>query len=84
LKGLGDFASISLAIWLKKRSKYNLKDGKISNIKLYGLSKTLGNFNKVAFGIIILLIFIILGSFIQSSWGLEILSKPFFACWLIT
>ena len=45
----------------------------------YGLSKALGNNNKVFFGIIMLFNFIILGLFIQSSSGLAVLSMPIFA-----
>ena len=79
MKGLGDFASISLAIGLARGVNITLDDGKISDTILYGLSKTLGNVNKVVFGIIMLFIFIILGFFIQSSSGLAVLSMPIFA-----
>lgn len=78
-KGVGDFAGVSLIIGLARGINITLEDGKISDTILDSLSGTLGNMNKVAFAIVMLLIFLVLGFFIQSSSGLAVLSMPIFA-----
>ena len=78
-KGVGDFAGVSLIIGLARGINITLEDGKISDTILDSLSGTLVNMNKVAFAIVMLLIFLVLGFFIQSSSGLAVLSMPIFA-----
>ena len=78
-KGVGDFASVSLIIGLARGVNLTLENGLISDTILNSLADTLGDMNKVAFSIVMLFIFIILGFFIQSTSGLAVLTMPIFA-----
>jgi hypothetical protein len=79
MKGVGDFASISLAVGLARGINLTLENGMISDTILNGLAGSLGQMNKVLFAIVMIFIYIILGIFIQSSSGLAVLSMPIFA-----
>ena len=78
-KGVGEFASASLIIGLARGVNVTLENGMISDTLLHALADTLGNMNKVLFAIVMVLIFIVLGFFIQSSSALAVLSMPIFA-----
>ena len=78
-KGAGDFAGVIIIIGLARGINITLSEGLISDTLLNGLSTLVDGLPKVVFAIIILLVFIILGFFIQSSSGLAVLSMPVFA-----
>ena len=78
-KGAGDFAGVIIIIGLARGINITLSEGLISDTLLNGLSSLVDGLPKVVFAIIILLVFIILGFFIQSSSGLAVLSMPVFA-----
>ena len=79
MKGVGDFASVSLAVGLARGINITLENGMIADTILNGLAGSLGKMNKILFAIVMIFIFIIIGIFIQSSSGLAVLSMPIFA-----
>ena len=79
LKGAGDFITVTIVIGIARGINLTLNDGKISDTILNSLSNAIGGLPKLAFAIIIFIIFIFLGIFIQSSTGLAVLSMPVFA-----
>ena len=78
-KGAGDFAGVILIIGIARGINLTLDKGLIADTLLNGLSKIVEGLPKVIFAIIMFIIFIILGFFIQSSTGLAVLSMPIFA-----
>ena len=78
-KGIGDFAGVTLIIGLARGVNLTLEKGLVSDTILHGLADTLGDMNKVIFGVVMIFVFMILGFFIQSSSGLAVLSMPIFA-----
>ena len=79
LKGVGDFCSVALIIGIAKGINNTLEYENVSYTILYGLSNLLNGLSKVIFGVIMLIIFIFIGLFIQSSGGLAVLSMPIIA-----
>ncbi len=78
-KGAGDFASVILIIGLARGINITLDEGLISDTLLNSFSNLVKGLPKILFAIIMLIVFIILGFFIQSSSGLAVLSMPVFA-----
>ena len=79
LRGAGDFVGVSLVIGIARGINLTLNDGKISDSILNSLSNAVEGLPELAFAIILFIIFIFLGIFIQSSSGLAILAMPVFA-----
>ena len=79
LRGAGDFVGVSMVIGIARGINLTLNDGKISDSILNSLSGAVENLPELAFAIILFIIFIFMGFFIQSSSGLAILSMPVFA-----
>ena len=79
LKGAGDFIGVTIVIGIARGINLTLNDGKISDTILNSLTNAIGDLPKLGFALIIFVIFIFLGIFIQSSSGLAILSMPVFA-----
>ena len=79
IRGAGDFLGVCLVIGLARGINLTLNEGNISDTILYSLSNIINGLPKVIFAIIMLLIFIFLGIFIQSSSGLAVLTMPVFS-----
>ena len=79
LKGAGDFIGVTIVIGIARGINLTLNDGKISDTILNSLTNGIGDLPSLGFALIIFIIFIFLGIFIQSSSGLAILSMPVFA-----
>ena len=79
LRGAGDFVGVSMVIGIARGINLTLNDGKISDSILNSLSGAVENLPELAFAVILFIIFIFMGFFIQSSSGLAILSMPVFA-----
>ena len=79
LKGAGDFVGVTIVIGIARGINLTLNDGKISDTILNSLTNAIGDLPSLGFALIIFVIFIFLGIFIQSSSGLAILSMPVFA-----
>lgn len=79
LRGAGDFVGICLIIGIARGINLTLNEGKISDTILNSLSGSVESLPDLAFAIILFIIFIFLGIFIQSSSGLAILSMPVFS-----
>ena len=78
-KGAGDFSSIIIIIGLARGINITLEKGLISDTILNALTNAVNGLPKVLFALILFIVFIILGLFIQSSSGLAVLSMPVFA-----
>ena len=78
-QGAGSFAGVIIIIGLARGINITLNKGLIADTILDSLSNLVDGLPKVIFAIIMLLVFIILGFFIQSSTGLAALSMPVFA-----
>lgn len=79
LRGAGDFVGVTLVIGIARGINLTLNEGKISDTILNKLSMAVEGLPALAFAVILFIIFILLGIFIQSSSGLAILSMPVFA-----
>ena len=79
LRGAGDFIGVTLVIGIARGINLTLNEGKISDTILNKLSIAVEGLPAMAFAVILFIIFIFLGIFIQSSSGLAILSMPVFA-----
>ena len=79
IKGAGDFLGVCLVIGLARGINLTLSEGNISDTILYFLSNIISGLPKVIFAIIMFLIFIFLGIFIQSSSGMAVLTMPVFS-----
>ena len=79
LEGGGEFLGVVTIIGLAKGINKLLNDGLIADTILYTLSNLVKNLPKQLFIIILFIIFIILGLFIQSSSALAVLSMPIMA-----
>ena len=79
LRGVGDFVGVTLVIGIARGINLTLNEGKISDTILNKLSIAVEGLPPMAFAVILFIIFIFLGIFIQSSSGLAILSMPVFA-----
>ena len=78
-KGAGDFAGVIIIIGFARGINITLDNGLIADTLLNGLTNAVEGLPKVLFAIIMFIVFIILGLFIQSSSGLAVLSMPVFA-----
>ena len=78
-KGAGDFASVGIIIGLARGVNITLEKGLVSDTILHSLADTLGDMNKVIFGVVMVFVFMILGFLIQSTSGLAVLAMPIFA-----
>lgn len=79
IKGASEFVGVSLIIGFARGINITLNEGYISDTILDTLSNLISGFPKVLFAVLMLIIYIILGFFIQSSSGLAVLSMPVFA-----
>ena len=79
MKGAGEFVGVSMVIGIARGINLTLEREKISDTILNSLSNLVDGLPKVAFIMIMFVIYIILGFFIQSMSGLAVLSMPPFA-----
>ena len=79
VKGAGDFAGVMVIIGIARGINITLDKGLIADTILNGLCNLVDGLPKVLFAVIMFIVFIILGIFIQSSSGLAVLSMPVFA-----
>ena len=78
-KGAGDFVNIILIVGIARGINLTLSQGLIEDTVLHALSGLVNGISKIAFAIIILFAYMILGFFIQNGTGLAVLSIPVFA-----
>ena len=78
-KGAGDFTGVILIIGLARGINITLDQGLIEDTVLNALSNIVEHMTKVGFAVIIFLIYIVLGFFVQNGTGLAVLSIPVFA-----
>jgi uncharacterized ion transporter superfamily protein YfcC len=78
IKGAGDFAGVAIINGIARGINITLDEGKILDTIINSLSNAISGFPKIIFGILMLIVFIFLGIFIQSSTGLAVLSMPIF------
>lgn len=78
-KGAGDFVNIILIVGIARGINLTLDQGLIEDTVLFGLSSLVQGMSKIAFSIILLVVYIILGFFIQNGTGLAVLSIPIFS-----
>ena len=79
VKGAGDFVGVSMIIGIARGINITLEEGKISDTLLNALSNGVSGFPKIIFAVLMLIIFMVLGTFISSSTGLAILAMPIFS-----
>ena len=79
VKGAADFCGVSMIVGLANGINQTLNNGKIADTIVNGFSNGIDGLPKIIFVILMLLMFMILGFFIQSSTGLAVLSMPVFA-----
>ena len=79
IKGAGEFIGVTLILGLARGINITLEQGKVSDTILNIISNGINGFPKVVFAILMLLIFIFLGFFIQSCTALAVLAMPIFA-----
>ena len=78
-KGAGDFAGVMLIVGISRGINITLENGKVSDTILYAMSNIITSMHKVFFSILMFILFILLGFFIQSYTGLAVLATPVFA-----
>ena len=79
VKGAGDFAGVCIINGIARGINITLDEGEILDTIINSLSNAISGFPKIIFAILMLIVFIFLGIFIQSSTGLAVLSMPVFA-----
>ena len=79
LKGMGEFCSVALIIGIAKGINNTLEYENVSYTILNSLTKLLNGLSKAIFSIIMFIIFIVIGIFIQSTSGLAVLAMPIMA-----
>ena len=79
IKGGADFLGVSLIVGIARGINVTLEDENINDSILNFFINSISNLPKIAFGIIMFIIFIFLGSLVRSSTGLAVLSMPVFA-----
>ena len=79
VKGGGDFFGVAMVIGIARGINITLDKGKITDTILYSLSNIVSDLPKFVFSFSMLLIFIFLGFFIQSSSAMAVLAMPIFA-----
>jgi len=79
ISGAGDLMSVALVIGVARAVNMLLDDGLISDTILYFFSNLVAGMSPVIFIVMMLVVYIILGFFINSSSGLAVLSIPIMA-----
>ena len=79
MKGAGEFCGVAMIIGIARGINLTLENEKISDTILNSLSNLVDGLPKVIFPMMMLIIYIILGFFIQSTSGMAVLSMPPFA-----
>ena len=79
MKGAGEFCGVAMIIGIARGINLTLENEKISDTILNSLSNLVDGLPKVLFPMMMLIIYIILGFFIQSTSGMAVLSMPPFA-----
>ena len=79
MKGAGDFIGVSVIIGMARAINSTLDKEKVSDTILNSLTNAVSGLPKIIFVVIMLLVFIFMGMFINSSSGLAVLSMPVFA-----
>lgn len=79
ITGSSDLVGVALVCGLARAVNILLENGKVSDTLLYTMSGWVDGMNPVLFIIVMMLVFIILGFFINSSSGLAVLSIPIMA-----
>jgi uncharacterized ion transporter superfamily protein YfcC len=77
--GAGDLMSVALVIGVARAVNMLLEDGLISDTILHFFSNLVSGMSPVIFIVMMLLVYIVLGFFINSSSGLAVLSIPIMA-----
>ena len=77
--GCGDLMSVALVVGVARAVNILLENGLISDTILYFFSGVIAGMSPVLFIIMMLVVYIILGFFINSSSGLAVLSVPIMA-----
>ncbi|MEG0918527.1 MAG: YfcC family protein [Anaerovoracaceae bacterium] len=79
ITGAGELIGVALVCGIARGVNVILENGKISDSILYNLSSLVEGMNHNIFIVLMMLIFVILGFFINSSSGLAVLSIPIIA-----
>jgi len=79
MKGAGEFCGVAMIIGIARRINLTLENEKISDTVLESMSNLVNGLPKIWFAIIMFIIYILIGFFIQSQSGLAVLSMPQFA-----
>jgi uncharacterized ion transporter superfamily protein YfcC len=79
ISGASDLVGVALVCGLARAVNILLENGKISDTLLHTMSGWVSGMNPVLFIVVMMLVFIILGFFINSSSGLAVLSIPIMA-----
>ena len=79
MKGAGEFCGVAMIIGIARGINLTLENEKISDTILESMSNLVDGLPKIWFSIIMLVIYILIGFFIQSQSGLAVLSIPPFA-----
>ena len=79
MKGAGEFCGVAMIIGIARGINLTLENEKISDTILDSMSNLVDGLPKIWFAIIMFIIYIFLGFFIQSQSGLAVLSIPPFA-----
>ena len=79
MKGAGEFCGVTMVVGIARGINLTLRNEKISDTILNSLINLVEGLPKIWFGIILFIIYIFLGFFIQSTSGLAVLSIPSFA-----
>ena len=79
MKGAGEFCGVAIIIGIARGINLTLENEKISDTILESMSNLVDGLPKIWFSIIMLVIYILIGFFIQSQSGLAVLSIPPFA-----
>jgi hypothetical protein len=79
ISGAGDLMSVALVIGVARAVNMLLEDGLISDTILHFFSNLVSGMSPVIFIVMMLLVYIVLGFFINSSSGLAVLSIPIMA-----
>ena len=77
MKGAGDFCGVAMVIGIARGINLTLENEKISDTVLNALSNLVDGLPKVVFSMIMIIIYIILGFFIQSASGtIRVMMQP--------
>ena len=76
MKGAGEFCGVAMIIGIARGINLTLENEKISDTVLESMSNLVNGLPKIWFAIIMFIIYILIGFFIQSQSGLAVLSMP--------